>query len=800
MADNTKTYTLRLKIDGKEIPNSVNDLAASQRKLKKELRGLEQGTDAYIKKSQQLRQVSKRLDEVRSGVNEVGKSWKRQQSMWSKAKSTFMGTFGAITLDRVIGQVQQLAVNFAEFIKDLTKHRREITRMTGAVGQELDVVNSKITSIVKTFDQDFNEVLIAANSYAEQMDISLVDALENMQTGFANGADSSGEFIAQLKEYPAQFRAAGISADQALAIMTQEAKSGIYSDKGVDIIKEGTLGLRKMTKVTREALETIGISSDQLEKDLRDNTITYFEAIQMVSNKLGELPPQSVEVGTALADIFGGAGEDAGLEYIKMLGNVQTQLENVETPTSRLAQANERLALSYQKLSDDNGAMTEWAIAWKNAWSWLLDATFSGPDRAEQILSDWAKIKLAATLAGKELSDLSSEDQKTLLADINSQIDSLNEMSDKDINAFLTKLREAQTKTKNLSEDQVALIRQLREQFTERLKALNSPDDDSTTTTTPKQPDGVATATSLAKESAPKDFDFSWVDDPEALYAEFAPAFENLMLQLQHQKGELYENLDEMAEKSKEKFIDGTQAEMDAETQKTEHLLSEDEKRRLIDEQALERKQQLIEATILQGMQSVENAESIEDYGKAVLGMARREIQAAIAKGIANAIASQLGTGPIGIFTAGAAGIAAQAIFNQIVPSFATGGWTGRGDMGLGRNSGGYIRGTIEEDEYVLSKNMLRDPYVANVTRYIEDSRKYGVNSSQPPKNTSQLENSSSVSLDAREFKEGAMIIKQVALVLQEKGIPAYFTPREREKSDDYNADRQRARSRGSLT
>ncbi len=45
-----------------------------------------------------------------------------------------------------------------------------------------------------------------------------------------------------------------------------------------------------------------------------------------MSDRLNELPASSDKVGKAIADIFSGPGEDAGLEYIKTLGKIKPTL------------------------------------------------------------------------------------------------------------------------------------------------------------------------------------------------------------------------------------------------------------------------------------------------------------------------------------------------------------------------------------------------------------------------------------------------------------------------------------------
>src|SRR5690606_20322665 len=153
-------------------------------------------------------------------------------------------------------------------------------------------------AIADVYNKDFNEVLIATNATAKNFGISYQDALDIVKNGFIAGADASGDFLQQLKEYPTQLEAVGLSADQTVALISQNVKDGIFSDKGVDAIKEGGIRLREMTKATAEALDGIGISSKKIESDLKSGQTSMFDVIQQVSSKLSELPPQSAAVGT----------------------------------------------------------------------------------------------------------------------------------------------------------------------------------------------------------------------------------------------------------------------------------------------------------------------------------------------------------------------------------------------------------------------------------------------------------------------------------------------------------------------
>lgn len=243
----------------------------------------------------------------------------------------------------------------------LVEATRLTQQFTGKSGDDLKAFRNEVQAVADSFGADFRETLIATNALSQQFGISANEALQLVKDGFLSGADANGEFLDTLKEYPAYFKEAGISADQFVAIVTQTNKMGIFSDKGVDAIKEANLRLREMTTATAAALDGIGISSEQVQKDLQTGTKTTFDVIQDVSAKLAELPDNAATVGAAIADIFGGPGEDAGLQYLRTLKDISTNMDEVKGKAGVLAQLQEEQLQSQIEL--------------QNALSGLFDAT-----------------------------------------------------------------------------------------------------------------------------------------------------------------------------------------------------------------------------------------------------------------------------------------------------------------------------------------------------------------------------------------------------------------------------------------
>lgn len=236
--------------------------------------------------------------------------------------------------------------------KGLVEATRLTQQFTGKEGDDLKAFRNEVQAVADAFNVDFNDTLIAANAMVKQFGISVNEAMQLIQDGFVAGANVNGEFLDIVREYPAYFKEAGISAEGFIAITTQAAKEGIFSDKGVDTIKEANLRLREMTTATATALDNIGISSKQVQEELQNGSKTTFEVMQQVSERLSELPDDAAVVGAAIANIFGGPGEDAGLQYIRTLKDISVNLDEVKQETGVLGQLQEEQLQSQIELEN----------------------------------------------------------------------------------------------------------------------------------------------------------------------------------------------------------------------------------------------------------------------------------------------------------------------------------------------------------------------------------------------------------------------------------------------------------------
>lgn len=246
---------------------------------------------------------------------------------------------------------------FYDYNNGIEEATRKTMQFTGLFGDEMKSVRNQALAISETFSVDFGETLQSANVMSKQFGISVSESLKLLQDGFVAGANASDEFLENVKEYPTYLKEAGLNAEQFVAISTNATKQGIFSDKGLDTIKEGNLRLREMTTATAAALDGIGISSEKVQKELQNGSKTTFDIMQEVGNKLKEYPASSAKVGKAIADIFGGPGEDAGLKYIETLGDIEMNMDKVKEQSSDVAKAQEKQVEANKRLKDTASAL-----------------------------------------------------------------------------------------------------------------------------------------------------------------------------------------------------------------------------------------------------------------------------------------------------------------------------------------------------------------------------------------------------------------------------------------------------------
>lgn len=343
LSNATKAYDEMSRVErnsakGKELQAHIKQITA-------ELKGAEAETDRFYRNVGNYEQ---------SIINAIGGNNRFASSLFTMMKNgegaggmlaglqTNVAAFGkalfgllANPVFAVIAGIVGVGMAF-KFWFDYNKGIEEATRLTreflGISGDRLTNLRSEIQATADVFGKDYKEVLQGVDTLVAQFHLSAEDALEVVKDGFQSGADLSGDMLSKIQQYAPTFHDAGIEASEMVAIIAQ-TRSGIFSDKGMEVITMASKRIREMSTATASSLDAIGISSKQVQKDLEDGSKSTFDVIQEISAKLRELPQNSQEVGAVLKDVFGRQGAGAGIELIEQLDTMTKDIEEVKKVT-----------------------------------------------------------------------------------------------------------------------------------------------------------------------------------------------------------------------------------------------------------------------------------------------------------------------------------------------------------------------------------------------------------------------------------------------------------------------------------
>jgi hypothetical protein len=299
----------------------------------------------FPKLSGTLGQVTGAIGGIQNGFANLSKS--------SGALSMSLGGIGiALTAFQAISEIVGSLIEAARATKELSA---QVTNFTQITGSELEAVVATSQAIAVTYGKNVDDIVVAANSASKALGISFAQALDVVEIGFRKGADAQGQFLDGLKEYSVQFRDAGLSAEDFLRVSIASANEGIFSDKGLDAVKEFGLRIQEQTKSSKDALtNAFGEEfTSQLFENINNGSVTSGQAFGLVTDKITETGIAGSQLQTVIADVFGGPGEDIGKDFLLTLGDVLQSTDDVTLSTNlyqrqqeELFRVNEQLKIS----------------------------------------------------------------------------------------------------------------------------------------------------------------------------------------------------------------------------------------------------------------------------------------------------------------------------------------------------------------------------------------------------------------------------------------------------------------------
>lgn len=357
--DKSVKKSIKLYLDGKQVSGSVNAINAEVRKLTKEMNKLTIGTDEYEKKAKEISNLKGILQAHRKEISQTNTSFMSAKEKiahyGNKVKEVGLTIFGFSqgvkglsslfsSLPGPIGKAASALTQFMEAgrwwyqynveVEDAIRLTREFT---GLQGKELTHVQSQISAIAKSMGKDYKEVLSTVDNMMGHFGITAEEAIEAIKDGIQAGGDLNGNLLQQIQQFGPAAKDAGNSVQELVSMIVQ-TRSGVFSEGGMAMIQTAEQKIRTMSKSTATALDSIGVSSKQLEQDLVSGQTTMFEAVQMVAQKLGELPQNSQAVGQAMKDIFGKTAANEGMAMVTAIADMETGMDGLKEVTGEYGQ------------------------------------------------------------------------------------------------------------------------------------------------------------------------------------------------------------------------------------------------------------------------------------------------------------------------------------------------------------------------------------------------------------------------------------------------------------------------------
>lgn len=403
MSKENVTRRISIYVNGKEVENSLKGVDGEIQHVRNSLRKLVEGTEDYDKKKAELtKNLSQLTERQREYREELGLTKKAQDDVsvsMNNTKEAFSKLFVGITsgdlstakegFDEIkgsIGGMVQSAMAFIatplgaaiavvsgiaigtkaifDFNEGLQKSNNLLSAF-GLEGAEMKKVRAEISATAKTFDKEFEEIAGKANSLAKTFKISMSEANEFIARGLADGGAQNSEFLDSLGEYDEFFAKAGYSASEFINIVNKGFDLGIYSDKLPDALKEADLSLKEQTKASRDALtNAFGASfTDEILAKVSTGQITTKKALEEIAIKAKETGLSQQQNAQLTADVFRGAGEDAGgaLKVLEAVGAAaQKEMSESTKASLDLVEANEKLNKVQSKLFEIDNFGTIW--------------------------------------------------------------------------------------------------------------------------------------------------------------------------------------------------------------------------------------------------------------------------------------------------------------------------------------------------------------------------------------------------------------------------------------------------------
>lgn len=287
------------------------------------------------------------FESVKAGIRGIATETKALSlSLLTNPITAILVGVGAASTGLVLGFKEILKYN--EQLFEANKLTESITKLQG---EALDRITIRSQSIEELFGFDRKDTLESARALVQEFGITYEEAINQITDGAIRGGQANNEYLDSIREYPAFFAKAGFSAKEFIGIINAGYDLGIYKDKLPDALKEFNLSIREQTKATREALvNAFGAPfADDILRKVNNGSITVKDALFKISEESNKYQLTVQQQAQLTADVFRGAGEDAG-GFQKVMDAVQLSAIKMNMPLTETQKILKQQVEQYDEL------------------------------------------------------------------------------------------------------------------------------------------------------------------------------------------------------------------------------------------------------------------------------------------------------------------------------------------------------------------------------------------------------------------------------------------------------------------
>lgn len=223
--------------------------------------------------------------------------------------------------------------NFGGSIKDVGTAVEQVakTLKLTATDPSLRTMTENAFRLRDVFGVEVTESLDAVKTVMDNFGVSSEEAFKLVTYGFQNGLDRSGDFLDTIGEYSTQFKEGGASAYEFFGFLESGLQGGMLgTDKAADTFKEFRVRIQDGSDTTKNALNAIGLSADEMYAKMADGSLKADEAFGIVRNALGKIDDKNLQMQAGVA-LLGTQFEDMGMQMVSGLHMWEVDFEKLDT-------------------------------------------------------------------------------------------------------------------------------------------------------------------------------------------------------------------------------------------------------------------------------------------------------------------------------------------------------------------------------------------------------------------------------------------------------------------------------------